>query len=190
MVMTDRTMRSAAAAILVVSVGILVGCASPSSSPAEASDDYPDLSLAESKSNVQLLRNSAESRIAAEVVESSTDTDASTACLSASEDPDGKIRRWLSSTEVNLVRWHAWRVADVADILIDTFSDQSWDTIDIEGEHTDAAKLLTSGKGLAEIQVEALGTEDDSAATVYITVTGPCVKTDGADSDEVADLEQ
>ena len=190
MVTTDRTMRSAATAILVLSVGILAGCASPNSNSAEAPGDYPDVSLAESKSNVQLLRNSAESRIAAEVIESSTDTDASVACLSAADDPDGKVRRWLSSTEVNLVRWHAWRVAAVADILVDTFVDQGWSTTDIEGEHTEAARLLTSDNVLAEIQIEALGTEDDSAATLYITVTGPCVTTDGADSDEVADLEQ
>ena len=190
MVSTDLMMRSAATAILVFSVGILAGCGSPNSGTAGGSDDYPDVSLAESKSNVQLLRNSAESRIAAEVIDSSTDADASAACLSAAEDPDGEIRRWLSSTEVNLVRWHAWRVTDVADILIDTFVDQSWNTSDIEGEHAGTARLLTSDQGLAEIQIEAVGTEDDSAATLYITVTGPCVRTDGADSDEVADLEQ
>ncbi len=190
MVTTDLMMRSAATAILVFSVGILAGCGSPSSGTAGGSDEYPDVSLAESKSNVQLLRNSAESRIVAEVIDSSADADASAACLSAADDPDGKIRRWVSSTEMNLVRWHAWRVADIADILIDTFVDQSWSVVDIEGEHTDAAKLLTSGKGLAEIQIEAAGTEDDSAATLYITVTGPCVRTDGADSNEVADLEQ
>ena len=190
MVTTGLMMRSAATAILVLSVGVLAGCASPSSSNAGDPDDYPDISLAESKSNVQLLRNSAESRIVAEVVESSVETDVSVACLSTAEDPDGKIRRWHSSSEVNLVRWHAWRVAAVADILIDTFVDQSWDVVDSEGEHSGAAKLLTNGNGLAEIQIEAAGTEDDSAATLYITVTGPCVTTDGADPDEVADFEQ
>lgn len=190
MVIVDQTMRRAATAILVLSAGVLAGCATPSTHAVEAEGDYPDLSLAESKSNVQLLRNAAESRIAAEVIESSTETDFSAACLSATEDPDGEIRRWVSTTEVNLVRWHAWRVDDVANILIDTFVSQSWNTIDVEGEHTEAATLLTSGKGLAEIRIEAVGTEDDSTATLFATVSGPCVKTDGTGSDEVADLER
>ena len=190
MVTTGLAMRSATAAILVLTAGLLAGCSSPGPGAAEAPDEYPDVSLAESKSNAQLLRNSAESRIAAEVIDSTTEADASVACLSTAEDPDGEIRRWLSSTEVNLVRWHAWRVDDVADILIDTFVNQSWNTIDVDGEYTDTGRLLTSGKGLAEIQVEAVGTEDDSAATIHVTVSGPCVRTDGADSDEVASLEQ
>ena len=188
MVTTGLTMRSAATAILVLTAGLLAGCASPTSTSGSPDDEYPDLSLAETKSNVQLLRNSAESRIAAEVIDSRAETDASVACLSAADDPDGTVRRWLSSTEVKLVRWHAWRVDAVADILIDTFVAQSWSTTDVEGQHTDAATLLTSGKALGEIQVEAAGTEDNSAAAIYITVTGPCVRTDGADSDEVADL--
>jgi len=188
MVATDLTMRSAATAILVLAVGILAGCAAPTSSSNAPDGDYPDVSLTESKSNVQLLRNSAKSRIATEVIESSADTDTSVACLSTAEDPDGTIRQWLSTTEVNLVRWHAWRVDDVADILIDTFADQSWNIAEIAGEHAEAATLLTNGNGLAEIQVEAVGTDDDSAATIFVTVSGPCVKTDGADSDEVTDL--
>jgi hypothetical protein len=190
MVTTGLAMRSAATAALVLTVGLLAGCSSPDPGTAEAPDEYPDISLAESKSNAQLLRNSAESRIAAEVIDSSTEADSSVACLSAAEDPDGEIRRWLSSSEVNLVRWHAWRVDDVADILIDTFVDQSWSTIDVDGEYTDTGKLLTSGNGVAEIQVETVGTEDDSAATIHVTVTGPCVRTDGADSDEVTSLEE
>lgn len=190
MVTTGLTMRSAATAILILTVGVLAGCASPGSPSEGSAEEYPDLSLAESKSNVQLLRNAAETRIDAEVIDSSSETDASVACLSTAEDPDGRIRRWLSTSEVNLVRWHAWRVDDVAEILIGTFVDQSWNTIDVEGQHGAAGTLLTSGKGLAEIQVEAVGTEDDSAATIHITVSGPCLRTTGAGSDEVADLEQ
>jgi hypothetical protein len=189
MVAIDLTIRSAATAILVLAVGMLAGCAAPSTTADAPSGDYPDISLTESKSNVQLLRNSAESRIASEVIESSGNTDTSVACLSAAEDPDGTIRQWLSTTEVNLVRWHAWRVDDVAEILIDTFVDQSWNTTQVEGEHTEAATLMTNGNGLAEIQIEAVGTDDDSAATIFVTVSGPCVQTDGADSDEVTDLE-
>ena len=189
MVTGDLTMRSAAAAILLLSVGVLVGCAAQTSVANEATaDEYPDISLAESKSNAQLLRNSAETRISEEAVEGRIESDASAACLDHAEDPEGAIRRWVSTTEVSLVRWHAWRVDDVAEILIDTFVDQSWNSIEIEGVHTAEARLLTSGKGLAEIQVEAVGTADDSAATLYVTVSGPCVRTDGADSDEVTAL--
>ena len=189
MVTVDLTMRSAAAAILLLTVGVLAGCSSPAPAANETSaDEYPDLSLAESKSNAQLLRNSAESRISEEAIAERIESDTSVACLDTAEDPEGAIRRWLSSTEVSLVRWHAWRVDDVAEILIDTFVDQSWNSIEIAGEHSDEARLLTSGKGLAEIQVEAVGTDDDSAATLYVTVSGPCVRTDGADSDEVTAL--
>lgn len=190
MVTVDLTKRSAATAILIVTAGILAGCAASTTVASDAPlDDYPAISLAESKSNVQLLRNSAETRIAEEVIEARTEADASVACLSEAEDPDGAIRHWLSTTEVSLVRWHAWRVDDVAQIMIDTFVDQSWATIDVDGEHTDAATLLTSGTGLAEIRVEAVGTEDDSAATIFVSVSGPCVRTDGVDSDEVTNLE-
>jgi hypothetical protein len=191
MVAVDLTMRTSATAILLITVGLLSGCASPGSSPAASpGESYPDISLAKSKSNVQLLRNSAESRIPEEVILSRVEADSSVACLSAAEDPDGKIRHWLSTTEVNLVQWHAWRVDDVAQVMIDTFVDQSWHTIDVKGEYSSAATLLTSAKGLAKIQIETVGTEDDSAATIHISVSGPCVKTDGATSDEVSSLEK
>jgi len=183
MVTVDHA-RSAASAIVLFAVLLITGCASAPPAPA---DDYPAITLAESKSTVQLLRNSAETRIDAEVVESRTETDESVACLDPADDPEGEIRRWLSSTEVQLVRWHAWRVADVADILIATFVNQSWFTIEGNAQFGGEATLLTSGKGATTIQVESVG--DDESATLHITVNGPCVRTAGAESDEVTGLQ-
>lgn len=183
MVTVDHA-RSAASAIALIA--LLAGC---SAAPPPAADDYPDLSLAETKSSVQLLRNAAETLIDAETVESTTETDASVPCLDPADDPTGEIRRWLSTTEVRLVRWHAWRVGDVADILIDTFVDKSWYTIDDEPRFGGEATLLTSSGSANEVRVEAVGSEDDATAVIHVTVTGPCVRTAGDGSEELAALE-
>ena len=191
MVTADQGTRNAASAILLITVLMLTGCAASAPGTADAADGaYPDVSLAETKSPVQLLRNSAASRIAPEVIDSVVETtDESRACLSAAEDPTGTVRYWVSGADIDVVRWHAWRVDEIAKILVGTFIETGWRTSTVAGDNGADATLLETNSSSAKIRVEAVGTEDDSAATIHITTEGPCVKTDGADSDEVKTLD-
>ena len=190
MVTADHKKRSAASAILLITAVLLTGCASSAPGTADTGD-YPDVSLAESKSPVQLLRNSAATRISPEAIESVADTvDESRACLSAAEDPKGTVRYWVSGADISIVRWHAWRVDEIAKILVGSFIDDGWRTSVVDGDNGGKATLLELNSSPATIKVEAVGTEDDSAATIHITTSGPCVKTDGAESDEVKALQK
>ncbi len=190
MVTADHKKRSAASAILFITTLLLTGCASSAPGTADTRD-YPDVSLAESKSPVQLLRNSAATRISPEAIDSVADTiDESRSCLSSTEDPKGTVRYWVSGADISIVRWHAWRVDEIAKILVGSFIDDGWRTSVVDGDNGGKATFLELNSSPATITVEAVGTDDDSAATIHITSSGPCVKTDGADSDEVKALQK
>ena len=113
---------SIAAAVLVGGFA-LSGCAS-GAEPGVPAGDYPDVSLAESKSPVQLVRNAAGGRIPAIVLHSIDETrDESVPCLSASEDPQEYIRTWHSTILATIVSGSAWRVDAVASNLVESYTD-------------------------------------------------------------------
>jgi hypothetical protein len=190
MVWGDHTRTVAATAIITLSLISLTACAGDSGAGAGAGGG-DTLTLAETKSPVQLLRNEAASRIDEFIVETVNETeDLSTACKTAEADPLGLSRSWTSSVEVSLKEGSAWRAAIVADDLISSFEAQGW----------------VASRGLpSEVTYTALKSET-SAATIGLTVTtedlavarpaklqittkGPCVDTEGAESDEVQKLE-
>jgi hypothetical protein len=149
------------------------------------------LTLAQTKSPVQLLRNEAANRIGNIVVGTVDSTsDVSKACKTAEADPKGLSRSWTSSISVSLATGTAWRLEEVAQSLITSFTDQGWTAE--RGIQSDVSYTgLKSDTSSATIGVTSkIG--DDAAgvpAELLITTNGPCVATDGAESDEVKKLE-
>jgi len=165
---------------------VLAGCSS--APPAEGK--YPDLTLAETKSPTQLLRNEAASRIPEEVIEEIVNsTDKSTNCITAESDPDGLIRSWGSSVRVAINAEHGSEVQSLVDGLAQSFVDQGWekDTFGV-----DSIIDLASPKSPVSIHVTVSKADPETGegGAISLTASGPCVETDGGESDEVKNLEK
>ena len=181
---------------IVLAVGSLTACGAAAPSADVPAGDYPDLTLAESKSPAQLLRNTAVSRIPPEVVlNEGTNTDGSEACLTEKEDPKGYIRRWKSTIDVNLRLPEAPNTETIVDTVLATFTDDGWMAQAVTGSKADnQAHLLTNetagtaSVSLAQLRIEAIVASDKASSFIHIEAIGPCVVTGGADSTEVTDL--
>jgi len=156
----------------------LAGCASSTGSST--------LTLAETKSPVQLLRNDAidrvESRFVAEVRPS---TDHSVACLDEGANPGGLIRQWRSSVEIVLAK-----DADldyVSERLIQGFTGKGWDAEKVSDTAPFELTTLTSDNSPATVEISS--DQHVDGAVIKVVTIGPCVKTAGPDSDEVKRLE-
>lgn len=179
-VMNKQRVTAVFTLLVLTSSAVLAGCASR---PEVPEGNYPDVTLARSKSPVQLVRNSVGTRIPAIVLESVDETeDTSIACLSIEEDPEGYIRSWRSSVEATIVSGSAWRVDAIASNLIQSFTDQGWTSVD-DGDST----RVSNGDGV-ELIVTPLPVSE-TEAQIRIEANGPCVVTAGSDSDEVRSLE-
>jgi hypothetical protein len=198
MVRGDHKIFGALIAIAIFSATALTGCAGEQAAAKTIEGEFPDVSLAETKSPVQFLRNDAASRIPTAVIDNVEGTvDESVACLDEAKDPDGLIRSWHSSALVTIVSGSSWRIEAIVDNLIQSFTDQEWAARSL-GETADfRSSMLTSKTSMAEIQVigerpDPDATEGDESAgevTVEIQVHGPCVRTEGSGSEEVLKLE-
>lgn len=196
MVKEDLTRTLVGLTIGALSVLGLAACAGPG---ATVAGDYPDVSLAKTKSPAQLLRNEAAARLPADVIDEIIESeDASVACLSEEEDPDGTIRSWHSTVDV-LISGET-EVAPLVKDLVASFEEQGWVGRDLGGNASAIKKLLESDGSLADMQISGF-TPDDGATsvsleesveqrTVQIEVHGPCVRTDGAKSEEVTSLQK
>lgn len=181
---------------LAIAVGTLTGCGEASPGSSAGNGEYPDLTLAESKAPAQLLRNTAVTRIPSEVILNvGTDIDGSIACLSESDDPDGTVRRWNSSVDVNIVLPQAKNTQAIVDEVIKSFTDGGWMSQAITGaKANNQAHLLTNGTSSAasvstsQVRIEAVIAGDEASSYIHIDSLGPCVVTEGADSAEVKDL--
>ncbi len=143
------------------------------------------LTLVETKSPVQLLRNEAWYRLPEVMIKGDSETtDVSVAC-----DSDGYSRSWQSSTVALLNNSFAPRARGVAEALTASFEEQGWVATSNESP-TAVVTLLVKTSSVAHIEIEATDKTSEHRATVRITATGPCVDTAGPDSDEVRDLEQ
>ena len=155
-------------AIAILLVLPLAGCASST----------PGLSLADTKSQVQLLRNGAADRVPSDViagVENSADY--------SSECGEGEPnRQWNSSVILQLAPGTDARATYAA--LLSSFVEEDW----VSSHPGENYTSLVSSKRFSSILVTV---EDAAAApSLLLEVTGPCVETAGADSDEVRMLEQ
>jgi len=193
MIRTPGTIAVVAASLLIA--GSLAGCAS-----APVADTGTSVTLAQSKSPVQLLRNETASRIPTGAIESvGESTDSSIACLSADDDPDGLVRQWTSTSVVFIERASQWRTAKIAKDLVQTLVDDGWTARDAGGSASIHSSLLTRGVSLAEIQITSKVPSESTASNskdevvtdyrIEIETHGPCVETDGPESDEVTRLE-
>lgn len=195
MVRGDRTTLGALSAILIISSIALTGCGQDAT-PGAVLGDYPDISLKETKAPAQLLRNEAAGRIPTAVIATIEETlDESVGCVNDKLDPDGLIRSWHSSAIVTMEPGSAWRVETVVDKLIASFVDQDWTAVSL-GQTTDfRSSLLTSKKNATEIQIigrragEEKAVENAEDVTIEVQVHGPCVRTEGPESEEVLALE-
>ena len=197
MVGGDHKVAGAFVALALFSVIALSGCANDAVASVEG--DFPDVTLAATKSPVQLLRNDAASRIPTAVIDNVEEAiDESVACFDKDKDPGGLIRSWHSSAMVTVVSGSAWRVESIVDNLIASFTEQEWTARSL-GETADfRSSLLTSKGSMAEIQVIGERPDPDQTkdstveavkqVTVEIQVHGPCVRTEGPKSEEVTKL--
>lgn len=144
------------------------------------------LSLVETKSPVQLLRNDAWYRLPEVMVKADSETsDVSVGC---DQDATGVLRSWRSSTIALLNNSQAPRVVTAGDDLAATFVEQGWSAERVESGPT-VLTVLTRATSVAVIEIEAVQKTEGHGASIRITTSGPCVITAGADSDEVRDLE-
>ena len=195
MVKEDLTRTLVGITLAAVAVLGLAGCAS--AAPA-VSGTYPDMTLAETKSPAQLLRNEAAARLPEELIDQIIESeDASVACLSEEEDPEGTIRSWHSTVDVLILGENA--VPPLVKELVASFEEQGWKARDLGGNVSAVKKLLENEGSLADMQVSGF-TPDDGATsvsleevveqrTVQIEVHGPCVRTAGGTSKEVTSLQ-
>ena len=191
--------RFAGAAIVAVTLATLSGCAGAAPG---IPGDYPDLTLAETKSPAQLLRNTAADRLPANVIDERIESeDVSVACLSTTDDPGGLIRSWHSSIDVTILDDTDIDVAALVNDLSDSFVAEGWVARPLGGSATVTSKLLESaGTSQTDIQITGLKPDPNQASTsleevveqvtVKIQVHGPCVRTEGPDSAEVQSLEK
>jgi len=191
MVWGDHTRKIAGMAVVVLSLAALTACASQPGGGTEAGTDAA-LTLAQTKSPVQLLRNEAANRIDEFIVETVNETeDISTPCKTEEVDPLGLVRSWTSSVEVSFKAGSAWRATIVGEELVASFEKQGW----IASRGAPSAVTYTGLK--RDTSAATIGltvtTEDTAAGTpakLQITTKGPCVTTGGAESDEVTRLEK
>jgi hypothetical protein len=193
MVRGNRIRVSAALAALALTIVGLTAC---SSSTGASNGSGP--TLAETKSPVQLLRNEAATRIPPAAIESVVQTeDMSVACKTEAEDPQGLRRSWHSDVRVTVDPSSAWRVDTIVDDLVASFVEQGWVATPID-TRSDKHGLKLSKEGMASaIRVTAnrpdpadtTAVATDEPVSIDLALNGPCVDTEGADSDAVRKLE-
>ena len=117
-----------------------------------------DLTLAETKSPVQLLRNSAASRISETAISDVLETtDQSVACRTPDKDPVGLLRQWRSTIQLELKNSSDPDV--VSDELTASFVDQGW----VEGYYINKAIIeLTKGGSETVIHLSSKVADDET----------------------------
>jgi len=146
------------------------------------------MSLLESKAPVQLMRNEISARIPPVVVENLIDaTDASIPCKDLATDPDGLYRAWQSTARFGVVNSRAGILENIVNSVADSFVAQGWSaTAAPEGNGV----VLTKAVSAAELRLNTVERAEGQEPEIVISTLGPCVLTEGPDSDEVALLER
>lgn len=152
---------------------------------AACSEEKTGLTLAETKSPVQLLRNEAASRVPAGLVgEVENSSDSSESCRTAEADPEGLQRAWKSS--VRIVLTPEAELDLVLSKFYVSFREDGWE----QGTYgSDTIVEFTRDGSIANIHITSREAKDGAPAELQVQVAGPCVMTDGEGSDEVTRLE-
>jgi hypothetical protein len=180
----QRSARTLSLVLGMAAIAITVSACGTGSEP----EVYPDLTLAETKSPTQLLRNEAAGRIPVEFIELVDHAqDVSKDCQTVERDPDGLIRSWNSSVRVSLTTDHGFELDTIIDELAKSFEVQGWD----RGTFGGASIIrLTSVDSPVNIHISSVQPDESGAgAKIQLSAGGPCVQTDGEQSDEVIQLE-
>ena len=180
--MAKRTASEVLAASAVGVLLFLTGCAGTGDGDANSGEPR----LVDTKSPVQLLRNDATDRVdPADIASIRKEVDQSEPCYTEDKNPGGLIRQWKSSVELVLADGTD-RVAIMTE-LVQSFTDQGWTSEEL-GNTADLWDVqLSSDASLANIEISS--SELSVVSIIRVVSTGPCVKTDGPDSDEVKSLE-
>lgn len=146
------------------------------------------MSLLESKAPVQLMRNEISARIPPVVVENLIDTtDESIACRDLATDPDGLYRAWQSTATFGVVNSRAGILSNIVASVADSFVEQGWSSsVGPDGNGV----VLTKAVSAAELRLTTIERAEGQEPEIVISTLGPCVLTEGPDSDEVALLER
>ena len=143
--------------------------------------------LMQTKAPVQLLRNEARYRLPDLMIKTDSETtDVSVAC---DADPQGRVRHWQSSTVALFNNSFAARAVTVADTLVASFTEQGWVAARTEESGLVHTQMTKPGS-FAVMEIVAVPKSDGVRAEVRISADGPCVQTEGRDSDEVELLER
>jgi hypothetical protein len=171
----DRTI------VVAATIGfLLAGCAS-TPPPTDSA-----LTLADTKSAAQLLRNDAAQRLPSVMVKDVVDLfDTSVSCQTTAVDPDGTMRAWTSGATLMITNSQAARIDIVSERLIAAYTDAGW-AATVLANHVTRLESPTR----PTILVEPVEKSDGIAPMILIETTGPCVLTAGVDSDEVKQLEK
>ena len=147
----------------------------------------PSPSLAETKSPTQLLRNNAASYFSDISDAGPVVVDHSDACLSSNDDPDGLVRRWVSSVDLTLVATVTESLDELPNRVLDPYLANDW----IVAYEAAREIGLTNQKFESMLKITPSGGVDGTGAGSHIVIIalGPCVDTGGAESDEVKQLE-
>ena len=185
MVGGDQTRAFAGVAIAALSILLLAGCADSSGGSGSS------ITLAQTKSPTQLLRNETASRVPTAVIdEVASSEDTSIRCKTEKSDPKGIMRSWKSSVVINVEKGSAWRTKAVVDEMAASLVADGWEAS--KGFDSDVQfTLLTSKQSSVGIELGASQPAEgsDKDASIVVTTTGPCVTTAGQDSAEIRDLE-
>lgn len=175
-------MRTAGFGITVAVIAIaLSGCAADET--AEAT-----LSLADTKSAAQLIRNTISGQISPEITAAVTDvTDASETCNS---DSKSLMRLWRSTARTELTPDAANKVTTIQQTIAGSFVSKGWTSESEKLSDSSTIVTLTNPSSLAVIAITATDDDDGvgTGATLLVNIAGPCVKTDGLGSAELQQL--
>ena len=163
---------------VVVSGLLLAGCAAPAATGP---------TLASTKPSAQLLRNEIAGRVPPAVVDKLGETkDSSVTCGDA-----GKRRAWRSSIVIFVDPKSAWRLGTVSGEIISSLQNDGWTPKESKPSKKITQTTLEKAGTTAVINLIATEAVDGkgNGATYSIAADGPCVDTDGPDSDEVKQLE-
>ena len=179
MVNVDRARRASALIIALAVVSSLAACAS----------SEEGIRLADTKGPTQLLRNDAAARVPSDwILTLGEKGDGSVGCA-LDNDPDGLMRKWQSSTVLEIDSSSADDVQRISADLSESYIEEGWDEFLSQGTGSSTRTLKKDG---SRTQLVITTTEDADGdglgASIGIDVLGQCVKTDGPESDEVKQL--
>jgi hypothetical protein len=149
-----------------------------------ASDDT-GISLADTKSSVQLMRNDVTGKVSDEVTKEVTEVgDGSVGC------GDEFNRRWRSTALIELLPDSSSKIDAIAQTLQGLFVAKGWVSGAKPGGDGITIYKLTSPDAQSTIDLTAteLGESGKDGATIHVEINGPCVLTEGPGSDELARL--